>query len=82
MISIAYRKVLRGAWSRLSASGACDLILIAIIVYGWPLSAAWTLALMVGVNLLTTGYRDDLILRTRRVALLGGGTQQGIVASV
>ena len=56
VISIAYRKVLRGAWGWLSASGVCDLILVAIIVYGWPLSAAWMLGVMAGVNLLTTGW--------------------------
>jgi len=55
-ISIAYRKVLRGAWGWLSASGVCDLILVAIIVYGWPLSAGWMLGLMAGVNLLATGW--------------------------
>jgi len=38
------------------ASGCCDLILVAIILYSWPLSAAWTLGLLAGVNLLTSGF--------------------------
>jgi len=29
--------------------------MVAIIVAAWPLSAAWTLGLLVGVNLLTSG---------------------------
>jgi len=53
--SIAYRKVLPDSWGWLLASGVCDLILVAIIVYSWPLSAAWTLGLLAGVNLLTSG---------------------------
>ena len=53
--SIAYRKALPDAWSWLLASGVCDLILVAIIVASWPLSAAWTLGLLAGVNLLTSG---------------------------
>lgn len=54
--SIAYRKVIPDAWGWLLASGVCDLILVAIIIYGWPLSAAWTLGLLAGVNLLTSGW--------------------------
>lgn len=54
--SIAYRKVLPNTWGWLLASGVCDLILVAIIVSSWPLSAAWTLGLIAGVNLLTSGW--------------------------
>ena len=53
--SVAYRKPLPSTWGWLLASGVCDLILAAIIVYSWPLSAAWTLGLLAGVNLLTSG---------------------------
>ena len=53
--SIAYRKVIPSAWGWLLASGVADLILVAIIISGWPLSAAWTLGLIAGVNLLTSG---------------------------
>src|SRR5208283_4716004 len=53
--SLAYRKALPDAWVWLLASGVCDLILVAIIVYSWPLSAAWKLGLLAGVNLLTSG---------------------------
>ncbi len=56
MTSLAYRKALPDAWTWLLASGVCDLILVAIIVYSWPVSAAWTLGLQAGVNLLTSGW--------------------------
>ena len=53
--SIAYRKVIQAAWFWLLASGVCDLILVAIIIVGWPLSAAWTLGLLAGFSLVTSG---------------------------
>ncbi len=53
--SVAYRKVLPSTWGWLLASGVCDLILVAIIVMSWPLSAAWMLGLLAGVNLVTSG---------------------------
>jgi len=54
--SIAYRQAMPGAWGWLLASGVCDLILVAVIAAGWPGSAAWTLGLIAGVNLLTSGW--------------------------
>lgn len=53
--SIAYRRVLETAWYWLLASGVCDLAFVAIIIAGWPLSAAWTLGLLAGFSLLTSG---------------------------
>ncbi len=53
--SIAYRKAIPSGWGWMLASGVCDLILVAIIVASWPLSAAWMLGLLAGVNLLTSG---------------------------
>src|SRR5579863_5980887 len=53
--SIAYRRVIETAWFWLLASGVCDLILVAIIITGWPLSAVWTLGLLAGFSLLTSG---------------------------
>lgn len=67
--SLAYRKVLPGAWGWLLASGLCDLILVAIIVYSWPLSAAWTLGLLAGVNLLTSGVAIVMIAFAARHAV-------------
>jgi len=67
--SIAYRKALPDAWGWLLASGVCDLILVAIIVAGWPLSAAWTLGLLAGVNLLTSGWAIVMIAFAARGAV-------------
>ena len=67
--SLAYRKALPDAWVWLLASGVCDLILVAIIVYSWPLSAAWTLGLLAGVNLLTSGCAIVIVAFAARNAV-------------
>jgi len=67
--SLAYRKALPDAWTWLLASGVCDLILVAIIVYSWPLSAAWTLGLLAGVNLLTSGCAIVMVAFAARDAV-------------
>ncbi len=67
--SLAYRKALPDAWGWLLASGACDLVLVAIIVAGWPLSAAWMLGLLAGVNLLTSGCAIVMVAFAAREAV-------------
>ncbi len=67
--SLAYRKALPDAWGWLLASGVCDLVLVAIIVASWPLSAAWTLGLLAGVNLLTSGWAIVMVAFGAREAV-------------
>ena len=54
--SVAYREVIRGSWGWMLVSGVADLALAAIIILGWPTTAAWALGLMVGINLITSGW--------------------------
>jgi len=54
--SFSYRDVLPGAWGWMLASGIADLLLAAVIVLSWPVSAVWTLGLIVGINLITSGW--------------------------
>ena len=53
--SIAYRDVISGSWGWMLASGISDLLLAAVIILGWPMTAVWTLGLLVGINLITSG---------------------------
>ena len=53
--SFTYRDVVPGSWGWMLMSGICDLILAAIIVFAWPTSAVWTLGLLAGISLLTSG---------------------------
>jgi uncharacterized membrane protein HdeD (DUF308 family) len=53
--SLSYRDLLPASWGWMLASGLADLVLAGIIIWAWPDSAAWTLGLIVGVNLITSG---------------------------
>lgn len=53
--SFTYRDVIPSSWGWMLASGIADLLLAAIIISSWPVSAAWTIGLIVGINLITSG---------------------------
>jgi uncharacterized membrane protein HdeD (DUF308 family) len=53
--SLSYRDVFPGQWGWMLASGIVDLLLAALIIKGWPSTAAWALGLIVGINLITSG---------------------------
>ncbi len=42
-------------WAWLVISAIIDFILAAIVLSGWPGTAAWVIGLMVGINLLFSG---------------------------
>src|SRR6202162_243387 len=48
--AFTYRDAIPSRWGWLLASGLAGLALAAIIIAGWPGTAAWTLGLLVGVN--------------------------------
>jgi uncharacterized membrane protein HdeD (DUF308 family) len=54
--SIAYRDVIGNSWGWMLVSGISDLALAAIIIIGWPVTAAWAIGLLVGINLITSGW--------------------------
>jgi uncharacterized membrane protein HdeD (DUF308 family) len=53
--SITSRDAIPGSWGWMLVSGLADLVLAAIIIAGWPLSAGRVLGLLVGINLITSG---------------------------
>jgi uncharacterized membrane protein HdeD (DUF308 family) len=54
--ALGYRHVLAGSWGFMLLSGITDIALALIIVFGLPMSATWTLGILVGINLITSGY--------------------------
>jgi uncharacterized membrane protein HdeD (DUF308 family) len=72
-VAISSRHVTDGHWGWLLMSGLADLALAAIIIAGWPGTAVWALGLLVGVNLLTTGWAIVM------AALTGRATAHGAV---
>ncbi|MBV9135838.1 MAG: HdeD family acid-resistance protein [Hyphomicrobiales bacterium] len=55
MFALEHRRELSGRWGWMLASGIVDLVLAAIILSGLPLSAAWALGLLAGINLVFGG---------------------------
>jgi uncharacterized membrane protein HdeD (DUF308 family) len=47
--------MLPSSWVWVLLSGIVDLVLAAIIIAGWPGTAAWVLGLLVGINLFMSG---------------------------
>ena len=55
MLAIEHRPHLPVRWSWLLASGVVDLVIAGIILLGLPSTAAWTLGLLVGIDLVFAG---------------------------
>jgi uncharacterized membrane protein HdeD (DUF308 family) len=55
IVSIQQRAMLPSSWVWVLLSGVVDLVLAAIIISGWPGTAAWVLGLLVGINLFLSG---------------------------
>jgi len=69
--SIGYRDVIRESWGWMLVSGIADLLLAVIIILGWPMTANWVLGLLVGVNLITSGFAVIMVaIAGRRIVRL------------
>lgn len=53
--AFATRDAFPESWGWMLLSGAIDLLLVGLIIAGWPGSAAWALGTVVGVNLASSG---------------------------
>jgi uncharacterized membrane protein HdeD (DUF308 family) len=62
------------SWGWLLASGIADIVLAGLIIYFWPQSASWTLGLIVGVNLITTGLA--ILMTAIEVSKVGKSLKQ------
>ena len=70
--SFPYREVTRNSWGWMVVSGVADLVMAAIIISGWPQTATWALGLLVGINLITSGWAIMMTaLAGRRITLTG-----------
>jgi uncharacterized membrane protein HdeD (DUF308 family) len=55
MYALEHRRELSGRWEWMALSGGVDLVLAALLLAGYPATAAWALGLMLGINLLFGG---------------------------
>jgi uncharacterized membrane protein HdeD (DUF308 family) len=56
MFALEHQRELSGRWGWMLASGIVDLVLAVIILSGLPVTAAWALGLLVGINMLFGGW--------------------------
>jgi uncharacterized membrane protein HdeD (DUF308 family) len=74
--SIAYRHVPGGSAGWMLVSGVADLVLVVLIFAGWPVTAAWTLGVLVAINLITSGLAIVMAaLAGRRLAHAAGAPE-------
>ncbi len=55
MYALDHKRELSGRWGWMLVSGFIDLVLATIILAGLPLSAAWAIGLLVGINMVFGG---------------------------
>ena len=55
MFGIEHRRQFSTRWALIFASGVVDIILASIIIFGLPGTSAWTLGLLIGVNMIFGG---------------------------
>ena len=59
-VSLAHRGHVR-QWGWLLLSGVVDLLLVVLILAGWPGAAAWTIGLLTGLNLFFLGLSFTML---------------------
>jgi uncharacterized membrane protein HdeD (DUF308 family) len=64
--AIRHRQAFPDSWSWLLMSGLADLVLAAMLVWGWPSTAIWALGLIAGLNLITSGLAIVMVAAAAR----------------
>ena len=55
MFAFEHRRQFSGRWAWMMASGALDICLAAIIIFDLPGTSAWTMGLLIGINMIVGG---------------------------
>jgi uncharacterized membrane protein HdeD (DUF308 family) len=85
MYALAHREQLTRQWGWLLANGVIDLVLAALIIVGFPSSAAWAVGLLVGIDLIFGGtslIMVALYARTRAQSTAQDATAHGTPRAV
>ena len=64
--AIRYREAFPESWGWLLMSGLADLVLAAMLIWGWPSTATWALGLIAGLSLITSGLAIVMVAAAAR----------------
>ena len=64
--AIRHREAFPDSWGWLLMSGLADLVLAAMMIWGWPSTAIWALGLIAGLNLITSGLAIVMVAAAAR----------------
>ncbi len=64
--AIRHRDAFPDSWGWLLMSGIADLVLAAMLIWGWPSTAIWALGLIAGLNLITSGLAIVMVAAAAR----------------
>jgi len=67
--AIRHREAFPDSWGWLLMSGIADLVLAAMLIWGWPSTAIWALGLIAGLNLITSGLAIVMVAAAARSAV-------------
>ena len=64
--AIRHREAFPDSWGWLLMSGLADIVLAAMMIWGWPSTAIWALGLIAGLNLITSGLAIVMVAAAAR----------------
>jgi uncharacterized membrane protein HdeD (DUF308 family) len=56
MFAVEHRRQFSGRWAWILASGVVDIVLASIVIFNLPGTSAWTMGLLVGINMILGGF--------------------------
>jgi uncharacterized membrane protein HdeD (DUF308 family) len=74
MYALEHKRELSGRWGWMLVSGVVDLFLAAVILAGFPVSAAWAIGLLVGINMMFGGIALVMMALHARGDMPGSAT--------
>jgi uncharacterized membrane protein HdeD (DUF308 family) len=74
MYALEHKRELSGRWGWMLVSGVVDLFLAGVILAGFPVSAAWAIGLLVGINMMFGGVALIMMALHARTAVPGSAT--------
>jgi uncharacterized membrane protein HdeD (DUF308 family) len=75
MYALEHKRELSGRWGWMLVSGLVDLFLAGVILAGFPVSAAWAVGLLVGINMMFGGVALIMMALRARAGMPGSAAR-------